>query len=315
MPGGKTSMRVQFTSQESSALFHLLAETTTDIILKTDRNGFILHASSAMERLGLWPARCLDALVQPHLLDLVEAGHADAIRAEHEAAIAGRADGGWIEFATAADNTRARWFQIQIRALTDDAGAIYGAVSLMRSIEERRSFEDKLFAAELTDPLTGLTNRKAFLSMLQHMVDERIDGCLAIFDIDRFRAINMRYGHSFGDEVLVVFAELLMTMMRSADIISRIGGGSIAVLLPGATTARAHAICARVLDDLGEIRQITSSGSFALSASAGIAGIGGSPDNTIKRAELALFFAKSRGPNKLETEDSAKAPWPSRRRA
>ena len=115
--------------------------------------------------------------------------------------------------------------------------------------------------------------------------------------------------------MLVVFADLLLTMMRSSDIISRIGGGSIAVLLPRATPEHAHAICARVLDDLGEIRQITGSGSFALGASAGIAGIGGSPDNTIKRAELALFFAKSRGSNRLETEHSAKAPWPSRRRA
>lgn len=308
-------MGLQFTSQESSTLFHLLAETTTDIILKTDRNGFILHASSAIERLGLWPARCVNALVQPHILDLVDIGHADAIRAEHAAAISGRAVGGWIEFAAIADNARQSWFEIQIRALTDDAGGIYGAISLMRSIEERRSFEDKLFAAELTDPLTGLTNRKAFLSMLAHMVDAGIDGCLAIFDIDRFRSINMRYGHSFGDEVLVVFADLLGTMMRSSDIISRIGGGSIAVLLPRATTERAHAVCARVLDDLGEVRQITGSGSFALSASAGIAGIGGSPDNTIKRAELALFFAKSRGSNRLETESSAKAPWPSRRRA
>lgn len=313
-------MGLQFTSQENSALFHLVAETTTDIILRTDRNGFILHASSAIERLGLWPARCVDALVQPHILDLVDADHAETIRAGHEAAIGGRADGGWIEFAAigAAANTGrpgARWFEIQIRALADDTGVIYGAVSLMRSIEERRSLEDKLFAAELTDPLTGLTNRKAFLSMLQHMVDQGMDGALAIFDIDRFRAINMRYGHSFGDEVLVVFADLLLTMMRANDIISRIGGGSIAVLLPRTTPDRAHAICARVLDDLGEIRQVTGSGSFALSASAGIAGIGGSPDNTIKRAELALFFAKSRGANRLETENSARAPWPNRQRA
>ena len=307
-------MGVQFTSQESSALFHLLAETT-DIILKTDRNGFILHASSAIERLGLWPALLPDTLVHPHLLDLVDAGHAAAVRAGHEAVIAGRADGGWTEFAASAGNARQRWFEIQMRALADESGGIYGAVSLMRSIEERRSLEDKLFAAELTDPLTGLTNRKAFLSMLQHMVDEGMDGALAIFDIDSFRAINMRHGHSFGDEVLVVFADLLLTMMRASDIISRIGGGSIAVLLPHATPARAHAICARVLDDLSEIRQVTSSGNFALSASAGIAGIGGSPDNTIKRAELALFFAKSRGRNRLETEDSAKAPWSSRRSA
>ena len=104
-------------------------------------------------------------------------------------------------------------------------------------------------------------------------------------------------------------------MMRASDIISRIGGGSIAVLLPRATPERAQIACARVLDDLSEIRQVSGSGNFALSASAGIAGIGGSPDNTIKRAELALFFAKSRGHNRLETEDSAKAPWANRRSA
>jgi GGDEF domain-containing protein len=87
----------------------------------------------------------------------------------------------------------------------------------MRSIDERRCLEEQLFTAAMTDPLTGLTNRQAFIAMLQHLVDQRIDGCLAVFDIDHFRAINMQYGQFAGDDVLVVFAELVRDMMRKQE--------------------------------------------------------------------------------------------------
>lgn len=299
-------MEVKFTPKDTSILYRLLAEDTSDIILKTDREGYIVHASPGIRRLG---HQSTGQLIGHHIVDLVHPSSAAAVRKEHETAIGGRQGGRWVEVPAVTSTGEKRWFEIQIRALIDDHDTINGAISLMRSIEERKALEEQLFAAAMTDPLTGLTNRKAFIAMLQHLVDQGVGGCLALFDIDHFKTINMQYGQSVGDEVLVVFSDLLRTMMRSDDIISRIGGESLGVLLPRAQPDQAEAICARVITALSEIRQTSGSNALSITASAGVARIDESLDNTFKRAELALFFAKAKGRNRLEMDEGLRFPW------
>jgi diguanylate cyclase (GGDEF)-like protein/PAS domain S-box-containing protein len=299
-------MEVKFTPRDTLVLYRLLAEDTTDIILKTDRQGFILHASPGLRRLG---RQLAGQLIGNHIVDLVHPSAAAAVRAEHDAAIAGRPGGRWIEIPAVTRTGEERWFEIQIRRLVDDQGQTTGAIGVMRSIEERWALEEQLFAAAMTDQLTGLTNRKAFIAMLQHLVDRGIGGCLALFDIDHFRTLNMRYGQSVGDEVLIAFSDLLRTMMRSDDIVSRIGGESLAILLPRAQADQAEALCARVIRALSELRQTAGSQSLSITASAGVARIEGTLDETLKRAELALFFAKAKGRNRLETDEGLRFPW------
>jgi diguanylate cyclase (GGDEF)-like protein/PAS domain S-box-containing protein len=299
-------MGVEFNSRDMSVLYRLLAEDAADIILKTDRSGYILHASPGIGRLG---HQLGGQLIGHHLVDLVHPTFAALVKAEHDAAIAGRQGGQWIELPAVTATGEKRWFEIQIRGLVDDLGEVSGAISVMRSIEDRRALEEQLFAAAMTDPLTGLTNRKAFIAMLQHLVDHGIGGCLALFDIDHFKAINMQYGQSVGDEVLVVFSDLLRTLMRSDDIVSRIGSESLGVLLPRATPDQAEAICARVIATMSEIRQTSGSKRLSITASAGAARIEGSLDDTLRRAELALFFAKAKGRNRLEMDEGLRFPW------
>ncbi|WP_232512621.1 GGDEF domain-containing protein [Novosphingobium sp. PP1Y] len=290
---------MNFTVEETSALYGLLADSSSDVILKTDREGFIVHASPAFERLGF---RIPGSLISPNLLDIVESSHRDMVSRALSDALEGREVGRWVEFPAVTADERQHWFEIQARALRDDEGEIYGALSIMRSIDERRQLKDQLFAATYTDPLTGLTNRAAFISMLEHMIESNMDGCLALFSIDFFRTINMKYGQSTGDEVLQVFADLLREMLRAEDIISRIGSERFAVLLPRTSTEQAQAICHRVVTTLAELRQKVGESRFAITASASIAHIGDNLDRTIERAELALFCAKAKGRNRLELE-------------
>jgi len=301
-----SKMDMHFTEQESSVLYGLLAETTQDIILKTDREGFIVHASPAIGDLGLLLP---EMLIGPRLADLAASSHAEAIRAAHEAAMAGMPREGWIEFPAIAAEHAERWFSLRMRCLTDVAGAVYGVLCVMRNIDERRRLEDRLFAAAMTDPLTGLTNRRAFVAMLQHMVDTGIDGCLALFDIDYFRAINMQHGQAVGDEVLLAMTDLLRAMMRSRDIISRIGGESFAVLLPGTTLEEAQAICQPVITTLSELSRTEGFRNPPITASAGLARIGTSLDGALKKAEQALFFAKATGRDRLEIDCDRRFPW------
>ena len=143
--------------------------------------------------------------------------------------------------------------------------------------------------------------------MLQHLVDEDVGGCLALFDIVYFQAINMQYGQSVGDKVLVVFAELLRTMTREDDIVSRIGGECLGVLLPGVTAADTQEVCQRIVATLSELRREVGGDSLSITASAGVSRIGNSVDDTIKRAELALFLAKAKGRNRLEMESAPRS--------
>lgn len=297
-------MGMNFTLQESSALYGLLAETNSDIILKTDLHGTIVQASPELERLGF---RAPSMLVGPRLIDLVAPEARKEVEQAHADAIAGVGREQWVEFPAITSDSRQHWFEIRSRALRDECGEIYGALSIVRSIDQRRELEQQLFAATYSDPLTKLTNRAAFISMLEHMLDKQIDGCVAMFSIDFFRTINMKYGQSTGDEVLVVFADLLREMLRSDDIISRIGSERFAVLLPRTSIEQADAICSRVVRTLAELRQKVGKSRFAITASASVARIGISLDSTIERAEMALFVAKAKGRNRLETERADRA--------
>ena len=295
-------MGINFSPRESRALYGLLADSPTDIVLKTDLKGFIVHASGAVLHLAV-PIDGL--LIGPHLLDLVHPSHSAAIKAQFEASIQGSRDSAWLEFPAPTQDLGEEWFEIRTRPLARPDGRIYGAISVMRSIERRKSLEHKLFAAELTDSLTGLTNRKAFMKMLEHLVDERIDGCLALFAVDYLTAINMRFGYSTGDRALVAFSDLLRTLMRHEDIISRIGGRCLGVLLPGTGEEQARALCQRVIDTLSDIGREARPGTISITASAGIARIGNTLDDTINRAELALFLAEAKGRSRLETDEWA----------
>ncbi len=299
-----------FTQQDGQTLFGMLADNSEDVILKTDCHGFNLSASRAISEAGLPEG---GELFGRHITDIVHPRYAAIIRQRHANAVAGQIDKSWCEFAMLTADGNEHWFEIRMRGVADSTAngesvsgqqlaPISNVISVMRCIDDKKSFERQLFVATMTDQLTGLTNRKAFLSMLDHLVDDGTAGCLVVFDIDHFKAINLRYGPSVGDTVLVAFAEFVRSSVRDTDIISRIAGESIGVILTGVDTAQAHAICSRIVADIAEISRGHMADNIPVTASAGVARITTSADDTLRRAELALTLAKAKGRNCLETE-------------
>ncbi len=276
---------------EASALYRLVAGSPSDLVLKTDRMGRIVHATPGSG--GLTLASSGDP-VGRHLLELLHPSCSEAVLAEHAAAIAGRDGSGWIEVVALGQDGSQCWMEMKLGALSEGTGAL----ALLRSIDERRALEDRLFVASMTDPLTRLTNRDAFVRMLGHLVESGSAGHLALFDLDHFRTINLRHGHSGGDKVLVAFGRLLRSLLRADDIVSRVGGGTFGVLLPDANAAIAHSACVRVIAAMGELNE--GAGRHPLTASAGVARFAVSADATLREAELALLAAKSRGRNRVE---------------
>ncbi|MGY5807006.1 GGDEF domain-containing protein [Rhizobium sp. LEGMi198b] len=154
----------------------------------------------------------------------------------------------------------------------------------------------------ITDPLTGLLNRRALFDLYGH----RSFGpsmAVIVFDIDRFKSVNDQYGHATGDIVLKLFAKELSAGLRASDTVARLGGEEFALVLDNALPGRAEQIAERVRDAFAA-REFTVDGkSFACTVSAGIAlgtpeGMGF--DSVLSTADKALYAAKRNGRNRVE---------------
>ena len=149
---------------------------------------------------------------------------------------------------------------------------------------------ESAFELSLTDPLTGLANRRQMDVVLKHAwaSAERGEGlALMMLDLDGFKQLNDAHGHVFGDQILCIAAECLRDEARGADAVIRYGGDEFMVILPRGTTAGARSLAARVRKRL----------QGWVGVSAGIAEFHGaytSPRELISAADEDLYRQKAR---------------------
>lgn len=169
----------------------------------------------------------------------------------------------------------------------------------------RRSVAQTIEMA-VTDPLTGLYNRRYLDSHLQTLFERatarRRPLSLMIVDIDRFKSVNDAFGHDGGDEVLREFARRLKKNMRGIDLACRFGGEEFVVVMPdteGEVAVNvAERVCAEIANTLFTIR----GENLQVTVSAGISSLEAGADSVqdlLKRADLGLYDAKSGGRNRV----------------
>ncbi|NML93423.1 GGDEF domain-containing protein [Novosphingobium olei] len=282
---------------EAEARYRLLANSTSEVVLRADMDGTVTYASPAAASIGLWRE---GGPIGANLLDLVAPERRGDLGATLEGAVSGQGDAVWQEFHLVGAEGSEGWFEVRIQPLEDADGTTRSVVANLRSIAERKQLEDQLYEAGLTDAQTGLSNRRAFIAMLEHHLGEQSGGCIALFDLDHFRALNDRHGHLVGDKVLLLFANLLRSLVRGGDTVARIGGEKFGVLLPGASTEQAETVVARVLSSLSGTTRAVDNVIVRVSASAGVARLGGTADEALRSADLALQVAKAKGRDRLE---------------
>jgi diguanylate cyclase len=166
-------------------------------------------------------------------------------------------------------------------------------------------------AESLTDPLTGLGNRKYFDRSIEVAVQEALENgeplSLLMFDIDHFKSFNDSYGHLTGDQVLRLVGLSLKQTIKGQDITARYGGEEFAVVLPNtglrqALTVADHirrAIMAKELKkkSTGEIL-----GRVTISVGVSMLKAGDDTDSLIERADACLYAAKRNGRNRVICE-------------
>lgn len=284
-----------FSVEDGSILFGLLAEGAGDILLRTDAKGFITEASPGLEAFGL---KLEEMLFEPHVADLVRPCHTERIRHYCNDVLAGMPIPERIEFPVAGgDGSRPaeRWFALSLRPVRSADNEIIGSVGIMRAIEARRSIEDELLVASMTDQITGLANRHALLSIMSRFLGHGSGGALVLFGIDRFRGITLQYGQSKSDEVLWAFAQFLRAMLGEEPILTRTEGERFAVILSDCDALSASQLAQETVETFAQISGGQGKADFRVSASAGVAAMAGERDAVLAAAELGLTLAQAAG--------------------
>lgn len=169
---------------------------------------------------------------------------------------------------------------------------------------------EKLESVSFTDPLTGLANRRALEAHLDRC-DARLESagvacCIAMIDIDHFKLFNDRFGHGTGDSVLQMVGETLKTFVPSGEeMAARYGGEEFTLILSETSvesiTKRLDAL-RRSIEDLDITHPDSEHGRLTISIGFALAQSGGNMQETLARADLALYAAKERGRNRVESD-------------
>jgi len=177
---------------------------------------------------------------------------------------------------------------------------------LVQDVTDRKNAEEELRRLVVTDPLTGLSNRRRFEEAceIETMRFRRygVPASLIMLDIDFFKKVNDNYGHATGDAVLVALAETCRRALRETDVAARLGGEEFAILLPMTAEAGALDIAERLRSRLAATSVALADGRLNFTVSLGVATFSGQDeaDTVLVRADAALYCAKDRGRNRVE---------------
>ncbi|HYF00496.1 MAG TPA: GGDEF domain-containing protein [Planctomycetota bacterium] len=171
---------------------------------------------------------------------------------------------------------------------------------------EQVRLQEEMFRAAMTDPLTGLPNRRWFLEQAGPELSRALRNggtASAVFvDADRFKQINDAHGHAAGDAVLRALADRLSGARRREDLLCRWGGEEFVLLLPGMEVAQALLFAERIRAAVAADPVQAAGLSFPVTVSLGLAGLAADDtvDALLARADAAVYRAKKNGRNRVE---------------
>jgi diguanylate cyclase (GGDEF)-like protein/PAS domain S-box-containing protein len=281
--------------RESESRYRLLVENATDAVAHS-RNGFILWVSPGVtDMLGWEPDDWLGRRVEDYV-------HADDVHIIGEAR--GRLETSspqTLRFRMRSKDGRHHWVETHVRPYIDQYGRTDGVAVSFRTVDNEVAAERELERRARYDELTGLLNRKEALDRLEMLRQrEPVVGHeigVLFCDIDRFKSINDTYGHAAGDELLRVTADRLRANTRQCDLIARLGGDELLVVLDGVHDLEeavrvAEKLRRRIADPV-----LFGNDTINATVSVGvtIAHPAETEDSVIARADAALYEAKHSG--------------------
>ncbi|HIP14232.1 MAG TPA: GGDEF domain-containing protein, partial [Sulfurimonas autotrophica] len=186
-------------------------------------------------------------------------------------------------------------------AIIDEEKEHYSVV--FSDITQEEIFKQELQHSVITDPLTGIYNRRYYYEKIQKEMYEAkrygLSLSLIMCDIDFFKKVNDLHGHDVGDEVLKYYTKLLQESLRKSDTLCRIGGEEFMIILPHTNKTQATKIAQKLREKVQESKKI-----LPITMSFGVTEYisGESEDYLFKRVDQALYKAKESGRNRVVSE-------------
>ena len=182
-----------------------------------------------------------------------------------------------------------------------------GTVFVIFMLVSERTVTAHKTAASM-DPLTGMLNRRGFAEATSRAIEREANAgrpaTVLIFDIDHFKSVNDRFGHPAGDEVLRLFATIVLNTLRITDLSGRIGGEEFAAFLP-CSLEEAVIAAERVRETFESSGIVVEEGPVDTTVSIGVAGgpAGTELEVLLAAADAALYQAKRNGRNRVEAAE------------
>ena len=197
-----------------------------------------------------------------------------------------------------------RWISLTTKMLTDKKGEAHSIIGKVTDIDEKKKEELRLKEKAMRDAMTGLLNRTAFQEQAELFIDRLIeDGTgnpvMLMIDLDRVKQINDRFGHLYGDTIIMGMTHVLSKLFAEDGIIGRFGGDEFTVLLP-------HLDREKLTDQIAQMKELLRSEVTQdemrkqITCSIGIAAFGQdgtTVEELIQNADNALYYVKENGRN------------------
>lgn len=268
--------------RESEELYTKLILTIPDVVIRTDIDGTILYVNEGGLLLRGYTR---EEVMGKNMLSFI--APEDVERAMENTVLMLQSVLGPREYSLLMkDGTRVP-FEVNGDILRHKDGTPYSIVLVCRDISERKDLQDKLRTMAITDELTGLYNRRGFITLAEQQLKSadrnKERGLMAFIDLDGMKHINDIWGHEEGDRALVAAAGLLRETYRESDIIARVGGDEFAVLALNVDYSMPEVFINRLQERLDAYNAGKDSG-YRLSMSVGSAFY--EPDNPCSLDEL-----------------------------
>jgi two-component system cell cycle response regulator len=177
---------------------------------------------------------------------------------------------------------------------------------LLSANRRLKAREQQIRELSLTDPLTGLGNRRrldeSIETAISHATRHQRPLSVMMIDIDHFKAINDDFGHEAGDRALRAFADALKQHSRKSDLVARFGGEEFIVLMPESDVHQAKATAERMGEKVAQMKVPPID--RPITASFGVAQMvdGDSAESLLVRSDQAMYLAKAKGRNRVEVK-------------
>ncbi len=297
--------KMQAVAEHSETRIRIMLDTMADGLITIDHDGVVTLANPAAAQMFERP---IDDIVGKPVGDLMTPKSAPVganlnslfaktaiSRDDCKADIVGTRGGGAV-------------FPIEARCAFWAEKTASEVIVNFSDISERKAFEEKLRELAMTDPLTGVANRRYFYDQTDHELQRAVRYghhlSLIYADLDHFKSVNDNFGHDVGDEALKLFADAALELVRDSDVVGRLGGEEFAILLPQTSEEGAFRLAERLRQKVAAIPLDAGGRPVLLTVSIGVhewTVLEETMEEALKKADHALLEAKRGGRNMVKS--------------